>query len=175
MTDIGRSPSGRAGRPTDQAPAGLGDTATIPNAMVERIARAIFLVEHPGASWSGGRARAIWFSRAYAALEAARDPTDVMIEAAAATPGMKAASAAMQLHQARGYGFAAGSFDDGSPLHQAWRAMINAALASTSADLEAYHIASGTLTEGGDVEQAPGDSLSSPTEQSEGTPNPDLS
>jgi hypothetical protein len=28
----GRSPSGRAGRPTAQAPAGLGDTATIPNA-----------------------------------------------------------------------------------------------------------------------------------------------
>ena len=28
----GRSPSGRAGRPSDQAPAGLGDTATIPSA-----------------------------------------------------------------------------------------------------------------------------------------------
>jgi hypothetical protein len=26
------SPSGRAGRPTDQAPSGLGDTATIPDA-----------------------------------------------------------------------------------------------------------------------------------------------
>jgi hypothetical protein len=29
---FGRSPSGRAGRPTDQAAARLGDTATIPNA-----------------------------------------------------------------------------------------------------------------------------------------------
>ena len=28
----GRSPSGRAGRPTAQAPAGLGDTASNPNA-----------------------------------------------------------------------------------------------------------------------------------------------
>ena len=33
MTD-GRSPSGRAGRPTDQAAARLGDTATIPNAVL---------------------------------------------------------------------------------------------------------------------------------------------
>ena len=29
----GRSPSGRATRPTDQAPAGLGDTASVPNAV----------------------------------------------------------------------------------------------------------------------------------------------
>jgi hypothetical protein len=31
--DTGRSPSGRATRPADQAPAGLGDTASVPNAL----------------------------------------------------------------------------------------------------------------------------------------------
>jgi hypothetical protein len=30
--DTGRSPSGRATRPADQAPSGLGDTASVPNA-----------------------------------------------------------------------------------------------------------------------------------------------
>lgn len=60
-----------------------------------------------------------------------REPTQVMIDAAAATPGMKAANDTMTLHQARGYGFKAGAFDDGSPLHQAWRAMVDAALTIT--------------------------------------------
>lgn len=57
-----------------------------------------------------------------------REATAEMIEAGANTPGMKAASSAMQLHQARGYGFAEGAFDDGSPLAQAWRAMYDVAL-----------------------------------------------
>lgn len=60
----------------------------IPSA-VERIAAGIFLAEHPGAQWHGGRARAIWFSRAYAALEAMREPTDAMLAGACEkhTPG----------------------------------------------------------------------------------------
>jgi hypothetical protein len=59
-----------------------------------------------------------------------REPTDAMIEAGAATPGMKAASDAMVMHQARGYGFDADAFNEGSPLHQAWRAMWDAAMSS---------------------------------------------
>ena len=64
------------------------------------------------------------------ALEAIREPTDAMIDAAASTPGMKACNDAMMLHQARGLGFNGDAFKGGSPLHQAWRAMIDAALAS---------------------------------------------
>lgn len=60
-----------------------------------------------------------------AVLQAIRTPSEGMLEAAAETPGMKAASDAMVMHQARGYGFAEGSFDAGSPLHQAWTAMID--------------------------------------------------
>lgn len=56
------------------------------------------------------------------------EPSEAMLEAAAATPGMKACNDAMILHQARGYDFSAGSFADGSPLQQAWRAMVDAAL-----------------------------------------------
>lgn len=62
-----------------------------------------------------------------------REPTDAMIEAAAATPGMKACNDAMVLHQCRGYGFGGKPFEDGSPLHQAWRAMFDTALAMTTA------------------------------------------
>ena len=36
---------------------------------IERIAKAIFLAEHPDAEWSAGRARAVWFTRAEAALQ----------------------------------------------------------------------------------------------------------
>ncbi len=59
-----------------------------------------------------------------------REPTQAMIDAAAETPGMVAASSAMEMHQVRGYGFAEGSFDAGSPLHQAWRAMLEVAIAA---------------------------------------------
>lgn len=34
------------------------------------VARAIFEAEHPGSKWSAGRARAIWFLRARAAIYA---------------------------------------------------------------------------------------------------------
>lgn len=73
--------------------------------------------------------RAQLLASADAVLDAIREPTESMVAAAAETPGMKAVSSAMELHQARGYGFEPGSFDDGSPLHQAWRAMIDAAKA----------------------------------------------
>jgi hypothetical protein len=79
--ELGASLRDRASRPTAQAPTGLGDTATIPSA-VERIAAGLFLAEHPGAEWNGGRARSIWFTRAYAALRAMRDPTDAMLAGA---------------------------------------------------------------------------------------------
>lgn len=71
---------------------------------------------------------AIEASRVEGMVLVPREPTEEMLEAAAATPGMKAASDAMVLHQARGYGFDAGSFVDGSPLEQAYRAMIRKAL-----------------------------------------------
>jgi hypothetical protein len=44
-TEIGRSPSGRATRPTDQAPAGLGDTASVPNAVADKLREARALIE----------------------------------------------------------------------------------------------------------------------------------
>lgn len=71
---------------------------------------------------------------ARAAIAAMREPTEAMIDAAAATPGMKAASDTMVLHQARGYGFDADAFKAGSPLHQAWRAMIDAASVDRSGE-----------------------------------------
>ena len=63
-----------------------------------------------------------------ALLRSIREPSEAMLNAAAETPGMKAASAAMIMHQARGYGFSEGAFDAGSPLLQAWHAMIDVAL-----------------------------------------------
>jgi hypothetical protein len=72
--------------------------------------------------------RDVWLTDlAREAILALREPTEAMIAAAAETPGMQAANSAMQLHQARGYGFAEGSFDGGSPLEQAWKAMIDVA------------------------------------------------
>lgn len=38
----------------------------------ELVAKAIFLGEHPGATWSAGRARAVWFTRAQDAIAAYR-------------------------------------------------------------------------------------------------------
>lgn len=66
---------------------------------------------------------------ARAAIAAMNPPTEGMIAKAAATPGMQAASGAMALHQARGYRFDPADFENGSPLHQAWQAMIDEALA----------------------------------------------
>ena len=56
-----------------------------------------------------------------------REPTNAMIEAAAATSGMKACNDALGLYQARGYNLDQAAFRDGSPLHQAWRAMVDTA------------------------------------------------
>ncbi len=50
--------------------------------MVERVARALFLAEHPTAEWSAGRARMKWFALAEAAIAEMREPTEAMIEAA---------------------------------------------------------------------------------------------
>lgn len=54
------------------------------------------------------------------------EPTPEMTAAAAATPGIQAIDGASQVHQARGYPLPASAFLDGSPLEQAWRAMLAA-------------------------------------------------
>jgi hypothetical protein len=51
----------------------LRDISDTEIAVIERVARAIFLAEHPTAEWHAGRARAIWFARAEAAIEALQD------------------------------------------------------------------------------------------------------
>jgi hypothetical protein len=92
---------------------------------VERVRDAI--VAELGVNLGEQGAAEHWDRVARAAILALREPTEAMIAAAAETPGMKAANSAMELHQARGYGFAEGSFDGGSPLEQAWKAMIDVA------------------------------------------------
>lgn len=67
-----------------------------------------------------------WRLDAVAVLRAIREPDEAMIAAMAATPGMKAASDAMVLQQARGYAMDPENFVEGSPLQQAWRAGIDA-------------------------------------------------
>jgi hypothetical protein len=130
----GRDPSGQAGRATHRAvpsrPSGDHPSRV---SFVERIARAMFdcyrgyNAETQEMLWQ--QARYGLMRQAELALAAMREPTDEMIDAAAATPGMKACSDTMIMHQARGYGFDADAFKTGSPLHQAWRAMIDAAQA----------------------------------------------
>jgi hypothetical protein len=71
---------------------------------------------------------ASWSILVRAVLQAIREPSEGMMSAAAETPGMKAASATMVLQQARGYPLDPAAFVDGSPLEQAWRASIDAAL-----------------------------------------------
>lgn len=46
--------------------------------MVEKVARSLFLAEHPGSEWSAGRARVKWFYMAEAAIQAMREPTEEM-------------------------------------------------------------------------------------------------
>lgn len=76
--------------------------------MVERVARALFLAEHPGSDWSAGRARMKWFALAEAAIEAMRE----------ATPSMVYESYRTEIH--------------GPPSHlKVWHAMIDAALTNT--------------------------------------------
>lgn len=55
------------------------------------------------------------------------EPTAEMIEAAGNTPGMQAIDSASATHQLRGNPLPAAAFADGSPLHQAYRAMLAAA------------------------------------------------
>lgn len=67
-------------------------------APVERMAKALFLAEHPNARWSAGRARAIWFLRAEAALECSRTITKEQVEACAKVLGDDFMSAADRAH-----------------------------------------------------------------------------
>lgn len=55
------------------------------------------------------------------------EPTAEMITAAAATPGIRAIDAASSSHQLRGNPLPAEAFATGSPIQQAYRAMLNAA------------------------------------------------
>lgn len=66
---------------------------------------------------------------ARAVLQAIREPSEGMVAAAADTPGMKAVAAQVSMQAARGYPLPPESCADGSPLEQAWKAMIDAALA----------------------------------------------
>jgi len=92
--------------------------------MVERLARAMFLAEHPNSEWSAGRARPVWFFRAETALEALREPTAEMLSAAdSAIPRFEA-----DLDGTRLMGV------DGAL--EAWQAMIDAALAQPSSSGE---------------------------------------
>lgn len=97
--------------------------------MRERIARALALNMGYKRKWSahGPHVHAYLFRHADAVLEAMREPDEGMMTAACNTPGMKACDSAMQLHQARGYGFDPAAFADGSPIVQAWRAAIDKA------------------------------------------------
>lgn len=65
---------------------------------------------------------------AQAVLTALLTPSERMVIAAADTPGMRAASMAMEMYQVRGYSFDEHAFDAGPPLNQAWDAMIQAVL-----------------------------------------------
>jgi hypothetical protein len=82
----------------------------------------------PGSSADIDGALESWKILVRAVLQAIREPSEGMMSAAAETPGMKAASATMVLQQARGYPLDPAAFVDGSPLEQAWRASIDAAL-----------------------------------------------
>lgn len=53
-----------------QRPACISPEAWATLQRQEVVAKAIFLAEHPDAEWKAGRARAIWFTRASAAIEA---------------------------------------------------------------------------------------------------------
>lgn len=128
---VGRSPLRGSGlRPSGGAVPSPAEPL-VPNAdpaLAWRVAMAIYCEYENRPLYAQGQMNGVLAAElAVAAIRAMREPTDAMIEAAALTPGMKAASGAMVMHQARGYGFDAGAFEDGSPLHQAWRAMIDAA------------------------------------------------
>jgi hypothetical protein len=55
------------------------------------------------------------------------EPTDAMLAAAAATPGIKAIDSASTIHQMRGNKIDSSGWGGRSPLQQAWAAMLSAA------------------------------------------------
>ena len=64
------------------------------------------------------------------------EPTEEMLRAAAQTPGIRAIDDASRMHQLRGNPINKAAVSDGSPLLQAWRAMLAAAPAG--AGISAY-------------------------------------
>jgi hypothetical protein len=105
----------------------MTDSGREPDAMVELVARGLFLAEHPNAEWHGGRARGIWWNRAYAALEAAKEPTDAMLSAICGDHDPTEATTGGQRGCSRQVAAAS-----------RWRKMIEAALAwPTSEDVAA--------------------------------------
>lgn len=72
---------------------------------------------------------------ALAALRAMQNPTQGMVEAGANTPGMKAVSDLAIMSQARGYDFPEDALAGGSPLEQAWSAMVATAIEEGEGDV----------------------------------------
>lgn len=94
--------------------------------MIERVSQAIWdnlPVETRGNDPSVLRYPAV------AAIEAMREPTEAMVIAFMDTPGMIAVEAQVRIQAARGYSMPASAMEGGSPLHQGWRAAMDAALA----------------------------------------------
>jgi hypothetical protein len=74
------------------------------------------------------------------------EPTPEMIRAAASTPGMKAIDDSSAIMQLRGYPLDKKHFEAGSPLQQAWRAMLAAAPSSPADPLRtALELAKGAI------------------------------
>lgn len=102
--------------------------------LVETVARAISRkvdsygdterVEQQRASLEWPRYREHAQAAIAAVFDALETPSEGMVEAAAETPGMKVANDAMMLQQGRGYPIDPAAFADGSPLQQAWKAML---------------------------------------------------
>lgn len=88
--------------------------------MLEQAARA--LCEHEGFPWPDEpEDQEDWKRKARAVIESLREPTKEMIEAAAATPGMREVENAVIFAAAHGVRLTPGD----PPLAQAWRAMID--------------------------------------------------
>ena len=92
--------------------------------MIERVARAVnCAMGFDADGWADA------LPIATAAIAAMREPLPSMIDAASNTPGMKAVDALVLNHFARtGHDSLKASHGEGSPLHQAWCAAIDAAL-----------------------------------------------
>lgn len=58
--------------------------------MISKVARALFLSQHPNAEWSAGRARIKWFHMAEAAIDAMQFPTDKVSTAVMIAAGKSA-------------------------------------------------------------------------------------